>query len=60
MYANYLSDGLCPYTGFSRTDKMPYRKKRFHDTAICTFFFAFSRAENKITRAEKKGIFSLK
>ena len=41
-------------TDFSRTDEMPYRKKCFHDTDIYTFFFAFSRAENIITRAENK------
>ena len=52
MYANYLSDGL--RTDFSRTDEMPYRKKCFHDTDIYTFFFAFSRAENRITSAENR------
>ena len=41
-------------TDFSRTDEMPYRKKCFHDMDIYTFFFAFSRAENIITRAENK------
>ena len=46
MYANYLSDGLC------RMDEIPYRKKCFHDRDIYTFFLAFSRAENGITRAE--------
>ena len=41
-------------TDLSRTDEMPYRKKCFHDTDIYTFFFAFSRAENTITRAENR------
>ena len=41
-------------TDFSRTDEMPNRKKWFHDTDIKTFFFAFSRAENRITRAENR------
>ena len=39
-------------TDFSRTDEMPYREKCFHDTDIYTFFLAFARAENRITRAE--------
>ena len=49
----YPTDFVC--TDFSRTDEMPYRKKNcFHDTGIYTVFFAFSRAENRITRAENK------
>ena len=41
-------------TDFSRTDEMPYRKKCLHATNIYTFCFAFSRAENRITRAENR------
>ena len=41
-------------TDFSRTDEKPYRKKCFPDAAIYTFFFAFSRGENRITRAENR------
>ena len=41
-------------TDFSRTNEKPYRKKCFYDTDIYTFFLAFLRAENRITRAENK------
>ena len=41
-------------TDFSRTVKMPYRKKCFHDTDIYTFFLPVSSAENRITRAENR------